>query len=95
MGGIVWFGEERKHIHRARQNTQMKFSQNNTIMMALSDDDNETDDDDDGDDYVLVNDDVLKQTFANVLNKLFDGAQPSEMSKISPHCMGTMMFPVS
>lgn len=59
----------------------MKFSQNNAIMMPLSDDDN---DDDDGDDYVLVNDDVLKQTFANVLNKLFDGAQPSEMLKIFP-----------
>lgn len=65
----------------------MKFSQNNAIMMALSDDDNDYNDD--GDDYVLVNDDVLKQTFANVLNKLFDGAQPSEMSKFSPHCMIT------
>lgn len=61
----------------------MKFSQNNAIMMALSDDDDD-DNADDGNDYVLVNDDVLKQTFAYVLNKLFDGAQPSEMLKISP-----------
>lgn len=79
---------------RMKTHSQSKAKYTNEILTKQCNNDgtlseNDNDDNDDGDDYVLVNDDVLKQTFANVLNKLFDGAQPSEMSKFSPHCMIT------